>query len=201
MPLLALQKTAPYRKIIAQIISTSLRGELMAAFAYANDMGKFLHLFLKTNNDVLSNDSLQMMREKQNDSDGLDGDTRFGLSFSLSPRGEEPFVMEHGGDLHPYHASLRILPKDSLGIVIMTNSNRGASWVYYMTTQILDVAYSATSTHKPESRRKAEHARKIRLTEEQARDYAGLYYAQLGSMTIHILKFSSPRSMGENSYG
>ena len=147
--------------------------------ASANDMGKFVQLFLGNGNDVVSRNLLQMMMQAQNDDVELDGDLRFGLSFFMSAFGEEPFLIHHGGDSYPYHAYLRILPEEGLGIVVMTNSSRGASVVRQASSQILDVAFRARSPVEPDSTATSErhHSRDFSISEEQARTYEGLYYA------------------------
>lgn len=149
-----------------------------ALAASANDMGKFLQLFLNNGNAVLSDNSLQLMSTAQNDDVELDGDFRFGLSFFMSGLGQEPFLIYHGGDIPPYHATLRILPREGLGIVMMVNSDLGGGVINYASSQILDVAYRSRFSTDPElATPERLPSRGISLSEEQAENYTGLYYA------------------------
>ncbi len=150
-----------------------------ALAASANDMGKFVQLFFVNANDVLSSNSLQMMLTAQNGNVELDGDFRFGLSFLLSELGQEPFLALHDGAVPPYHAYLRILPEEELGIVVMTNSDAGAFWVNYISSQVLDVARSAKlpTDSGVVARKESIRSEEISLTEEQAESYVGRYYA------------------------
>ena len=146
--------------------------------ASANDMGKFLQLFLNNTETVLSDDSLQLMATAQNGEVELDGDFRIGLAFFMSVIGQEPVVISHGGDIPPYHASMRILPEAGLGIVMMVNSDRGAGLVNYAADQILNVAYESINSADGESATSERlPSQRVSMSEKQAERYTGLYYA------------------------
>ncbi len=144
----------------------------------AEDMGKVLLLLQGKFPEVLSPQSAFEMRKVQNESAEFDGDLRFGLALFLSPDHVRPKSLGHTGDDFPYHAALQVLPDEGFGVVVMTNSTTGQSLVREAASQILDVAYHATSRAHVSRQDDPELTNAtVTLTEAQAQSYTGQYYA------------------------
>lgn len=164
-------------------------GSLVAS---ANDMGKFLRMVSTDGKGVLSGSSLRDMFTRQNDHVLLGGNFSIGLGFQLSPSGENLSWVGHGGDMAPYHAFLRILPKEGLGIVMMSNSDRaGSVTLGLLSTQILNEAYQATGSGQiPVKVSESKIKQKITLSEKEAKNLTGIYYSSGGIgliKTNHLL--------------
>lgn len=146
--------------------------------ASARDMGKFLQLFLRDSSSILSKDSVKMMLTAQNDDVDLDGDLRFGLSLFISEQGHMPFYVSHGGDSHPYHAYLRILPEEGWGIIVMSNSDNGQFVVQQVASEIMEVAYQSKSANRRDVINvKKPHPKRIQISDEHAKSFEGINFA------------------------
>lgn len=160
-----------------------------AMAASANDMGRFLRLLLNQHPTLITENSLDAMLAPQNDGVILDGDLPFGLSLFLSPRGMKPLVASHAGDSPPYHASLRFMPNEGLGVVVMTNSSAGQLLVNQVSQRVLDAAYQA---NRPGSSRRLSEDQAaeswMSLSESQGKAYSGLYYfgPSIGMVRISV---------------
>ncbi len=110
--------------------------DLPAAFLHTNvlDLADFIKM---TFNNGMSNDKQiilaethKEMQSQQNKNIPLDLDLKMGLSWFLSDGNENwdyaGGIAQHGGDTYVYHASLMTLPKQKLGVVVLTNSDNGA---------------------------------------------------------------------------
>lgn len=143
----------------------------------AKDMAKFLQVFINDEESVLSQRSKAIMMQPQNGGVQMDGDLRSGIGFRLSNLEKQPFSIQHGGDINPYHAYIQILPEQNLAIAVMTNSDKGIGLVNYAATQILDVAYKNNiKTEEKLIKQDIAVEKKVNFSEKEAKEISGLYY-------------------------
>ncbi len=158
--------------------------------ASAEDLGRFMQVLLRGGAPLLQEASLQAMFSPQNEEVALDGDLRMGLGFNLSGFAIRPgarlsgmdSLAGHDGNIAPYHTQLILLPEAGLGIAVLTNSNKGQSSVRRLADSVLAAAYESRSGQALAA---APRAEPIRLSREEAAQYAGYYAAPFGLVKLH----------------
>jgi CubicO group peptidase (beta-lactamase class C family) len=109
--------------------------DLPAAFLHTNvlDLANFIKMTfnngVSNENQVVLAETLKEMQSQQNKNTPLDMGLKMGLCWFLSDTDEDwdyaGGIAEHGGDTYVYHASLMVLPKQKIGVVVLTNSDSG----------------------------------------------------------------------------
>jgi len=110
--------------------------DLPAGLLYSNvtDLANFIKMTFNkgvfNGNPVILEETLTEMQSRQNGNIKLDFNFKIGLCWFLSDNNEDwdyaGGIAEHGGDTYVYHASLKTLPKQKLGVVVLTNTDNGA---------------------------------------------------------------------------
>lgn len=93
-------------------------------FSNANDMAMFAVSLLSDKNEIVSQESLNAMIEQQNKDIELDFDGKNGLCWFLSDS-KSGLIALHRGASKNHRAVFAIAPESKLGIVILSNSERG----------------------------------------------------------------------------
>ena len=111
--------------------------DVPAALLYSNvlDLANFIKMTfndgVSNNNQIIMSETLKEMQTQQNKNTPLDLNLKMGLCWFLSDGNEDwnyaGGIAQHGGDTYVYHASLMTLPKQKLGVVVLTNSDKGAA--------------------------------------------------------------------------
>lgn len=146
-----------------------------------NDMLKLVSLFINEDK-VLSKDSFALMQKKQN-STPYDFDYRIGLPFWFSSHPQDPILhLGHGGDVPPFHAYLGFLPKEKMGIVVMTNTESSSLKLEELGSQILGDFYEAKTLHKPYAINKK--SKLVTKTKQELQKWEGKYLTSNGWMHV-----------------
>ncbi|MEQ9405473.1 MAG: serine hydrolase domain-containing protein [Cyclobacteriaceae bacterium] len=116
-------------------------------FSTANDMAKFASAYLSRSGQMLSLKSYEEMMTVQNGNVPLDFGGRYGLGWSMTTRPHVGDIFYHTGTTLYFNAAIALAPEADLGVVILTNSERGGR-VYREVHSILEEV--AKSYGKPE---------------------------------------------------
>lgn len=145
-----------------------------------NDLSKVIQIFLNNgkvdDKTFLKESTLQEIYKIQNAGNALDDDFKIGLSFFINTfgLGDEIFSVAHGGDTFLFHAMLGILPKEKIGVIVLSNTNTSAPLVYDVAKQALQISLE-TKTGYRVVKKEPVISKKIITS-----DYAGIY--QNGAM-------------------
>jgi CubicO group peptidase (beta-lactamase class C family) len=147
-----------------------------------SDMSLFVKMLLARGatggNRVLSTAAQEQMWVPQNQGIPLDLDFRVGLTYWLiNPTMAPTRVASHGGDIPPFHAVLSVLPDAQLGVVIMVNSQEGASVPMLLVQSLIKTFYEAkTGKEVPK-----EPVRPVKKIDQKILDnLTGLYATPMG---------------------
>ncbi|MEM6347121.1 MAG: serine hydrolase domain-containing protein, partial [Bacteroidota bacterium] len=89
---------------------------------------------------ILQPETIEQMLEIQAGAGEIDYELKMGLCFFRSDRADYDFAggfAGHGGDTRAFHAHFGWLPEQKLGVVILTNSERGGSLAGALKTKVL----------------------------------------------------------------
>lgn len=146
-----------------------------------SDLSKLIQMFIndgKINGvSYLKESTLKEIYTIQNPNNALDDDFKIGLSFFINTfdLGNGVFSISHGGDTFLYHAIFGILPKEKLGVIVLSNTNTGAPVVYDIANQSLAISLETKTGYK-----KPFTINKSTAANMDMSSYAGIY--QNGSM-------------------
>jgi CubicO group peptidase (beta-lactamase class C family) len=146
-----------------------------------NDLSKVIQLFLNEGRingvSFLNESTLKEIYTIQNPNNPYDDDFKIGLSFFVNTfdLGNDIFSISHGGDTFLYHAMLGILPKEKLGVVVLSNTNTSAPVVYDIASKSLEISLETKTGYKKPMNLNLSKAANIDMS-----SYAGIY--QNGAM-------------------
>jgi CubicO group peptidase (beta-lactamase class C family) len=173
--------------------------DLPAGLLYSNvtDLASFMKMFfnngVSNENQIIQAETIKEMLTPQNTNVPLDLDFRIGLTWFLSDKSQDwtyaGGIAEHGGDTYVYHASLVTLPKQKLGVVVLTNTDTGnkiagkiAKYVLKETLEMTRNLKAPDDNEKPLAKTKVNyvHVKKKKLLKFQG-DYL------LGTTTVNVV--------------
>ena len=146
-----------------------------------NDLSKVIQLFINDGRingiSYLKESTLKEIYTIQNPNHALDDDFKIGLSFFINTfdLGNDIFSISHGGDTFLYHAILGILPKEKLGVIVLSNTNTGAPVVYDIASKSLEISLETKTGYKKPMNLNLSKAANVDMSK-----YAGIY--QNGAM-------------------
>lgn len=140
-------------------------------------------------NQILKKETLAKMFETQNEKVALDFDTKMGLSWFKEGFGNHwehaGGFIGHGGDTRVYHSELFVLPKQKLGVVVLTNSQNGNAVASEIAKKILDVSLEELKNIKRPEKEKS----KIKLIKKSDLEkYNGTYL-----LGVDFIKFEAKK--------
>lgn len=145
------------------------------------DMSNFIMTVLNDgkyrNKKLLKSATLKEMHRPQNDDIALDFSESIGLCWFVNGNWDYAGGMvEHGGDTRTFHAQMSVLPKQNMGVVVLTNSEGGGAGCRYIHNEIVEKALIDLRDLK---RPKNESAEKIKLNKKPSvqllKKYKGTY--------------------------
>lgn len=146
-----------------------------------NDMSKIIQLFLNEGKietvRYLKESTLKEIYKIQNHGNKYDDDFKIGLSFFINTFdfGDTIFSLAHGGDTFSFHAMLGILPKEKIGVIVLSNTDTAAPVVYDIAKSALHISLETKTGFK-----KASDIKKAEIEKPDLSTYAGIY--QNGAM-------------------
>jgi len=112
-----------------------------------NDMSRWLRFIFADGSaqgmQIIKPETLQKMFKPQFAGLDLDFDHKIGMAWmlsGLSAPGGQPLAWHNGG-FPPYQAHLSLLPKQKLGVIILTNSDEASQFITKLGTRALELAY------------------------------------------------------------
>ena len=159
----------------------------------ANDMSRWLRFIFAAGNargvQIIKPETLNEMFEPQFAGIGLDFGHEMGLGWMLSglsiPAGKT--IAWHNGGFAPYQAHLSILPRQKLGVVILSNSDEASQFITRLGTRTLELAYEVKYGLAPLREQERKAPAPVRLSHETLARCAGHYVmfnGQLGSIDV-----------------
>ena len=161
----------------SEVAEAGLR-DLPAGFlnSSVNDLSKVIQLFINDGRingvSYLKESTLKEIYTIQNPNNAYDDDFKIGLSFFVNTLdlGNDIFSISHGGDTFLYHAMLGILPKEKLGVIVLSNTNTSAPLVYDIASKSLQIALETKTGYKKPTENKKPEAANADMS-----SYAGVY--------------------------
>lgn len=161
----------------SEITEANLR-DLPAGFlnSSVNDLSKVIQLFINDGRingvSYLKESTLKEIYTIQNPNNAYDDDFKIGLSFFINTfdLGNDIFTISHGGDTFLYHAMLAILPKEKLGVVVLSNTNTSAPVVYDIASKSLEISLETKTGYKKPMNLNLSKAAKVDMS-----SYSGIY--------------------------
>ena len=161
----------------SEVAEAGLR-DLPAGFlnSSVNDLSKVIQLFINDGRingvSYLKESTLKEIYTIQNPNNTYDDDFQIGLSFFVNTLdlGNDIFSISHGGDTFLYHAMLGILPKEKLGVIVLSNTITSAPVVYDIASKSLQIALETKTGYKKPTENKKPEAANADMS-----SYAGVY--------------------------
>ncbi|HMW06226.1 MAG TPA: serine hydrolase domain-containing protein [Leptospiraceae bacterium] len=157
--------------------------DLPAGFLHSsvNDFSKVIQMFLndgKINGSTyLKESTLNEIYTIQNPNNAYDDDLKIGLSFFVNTfdLGKDIFNVSHGGDTFLYHAILGILPKEKIGVIVLSNTDVSAPVINDIAQKTLEISLETKTGYKKPMNLNLTKAANVDMS-----SYAGTY--QNGAM-------------------
>jgi len=171
--------------------------DLPAGMLHTNvlDLANFIKMTfnkgVSNNNQIILAETLKEMQTQQNNNIPLDLSLKMGLCWFLSDSDENwdyaGGVAEHGGDTYVYHASLMTLPRQKLGVVVLTNSESGIKIASKIARMILKRTLEVNKgINPPENKEKNEDKiHYVKIRKKSLIKYQGDYI--LGSTPLKVV--------------
>ncbi len=163
-------------------------------YSSVNDLGNFMKMIFAggkyKEKEILKPTTLKQMLTPQNNNIPLDLDVKIGLNWFLSDpqldyAGQ---VAHHAGDLILYHSMLKILPRQQLGVVVLTNSTsvsgNAAGGINEIATEVLKLALEVKTGITEPSPQNDSPVPVQSFSKEQCRQLAGDYAGGSGLVSI-----------------
>jgi len=140
-----------------------------------NDLSKFIQMFLNNgkvgNTTFLKENTLEEMYKTQNGGNPYDDEFQIGLGFFLNTfdLGNSILSVEHGGDTFLFHSMLAILPRQKLGVIVVSNTITSAPLVHSVAKRSLEISLETKFGHKKSWSAKKE------VSKVDMKSYEGVY--------------------------
>jgi len=153
------------------------------------DLAQFVKCMLAFETDaetkLISAESYQEMIKKQNTNIDLDLDFSIGLAWWLNKPKQLDYagdVISHGGDTEAFHSMLSILKDKKLGVIVLTNTDRGAAIRSDLSFKILASALK----HKEGLEKNTENTNKPTMAKNLSwyKTFSGDYASPIGILSL-----------------
>jgi CubicO group peptidase (beta-lactamase class C family) len=129
-------------------------------------------------NQIIEKETLAKMQSQQNLDCILDGNFKIGLSWFINPS-EWDYAgkyAEHGGDTYVYHAQLSTLTDHKIGVVVLTNTDKGAQIASSIADELLEkyLTYK-TGLKSPKDDKKSKKTDYVKSNDKRLNELAGDY--------------------------
>lgn len=106
-------------------------------FSTADDMSKFISAYLNQSPAIMKASSFEEVMNSQHDNSPLDFENDYGLGWSISQLPHAGKLLTHTGTTLYFNAALKIAPEADLGVIILTNSEKGG-WLFREAENIIE---------------------------------------------------------------
>lgn len=154
------------------------------------DLSRFISMVFADGNaggnQIIRPETLDEMLTVQNSDVELDQDIEWGLGWSLTPGGGLGYagkVASHSGSTIVFHSSLVTLPEQKLGVVVLTNSERGRTVADQVASKTLKRALELRGIRAP---KESDPPELLAENEEDLSQYEGIYTFPFGMTEVEL---------------
>lgn len=145
-------------------------------YSSTSDLAKFMMAYLSQSEALFSQESFNEISRVQNSDLPLDFDSKFGLGWTINEHPQIGKILSHTGTTLYFNAAMSLAVEAGLGVVILTNSEKGAK-VYKEADNILNalaIELELAYGEQPEIAQLCSK-KKIKLSVQKAQLFEGDY--------------------------
>lgn len=146
-------------------------------FSSSGDMSKFLQAYLSQSQRLLQKETFIQLLEQQHKDAELNFSNRYALGWNMASRPHAGDIYTHTGTMLYFNAAIAFSPKADVGVIVLTNSERGGT-LFHIVNSIIDEIAKRKGLPK-EEKPLIELGSKKRLERSASAldDYVGIYAA------------------------
>ncbi|KAJ1443815.1 beta-lactamase [Ochromonadaceae sp. CCMP2298] len=145
-------------------------------FSSSADMTRFLQQYMSQSVDILEAETYAKVLKQQHSNAVLDFSKQYALGWTLNKNSYAGDVYSHTGTTMYFNASMAFSPKADVGVIILTNSEKGRSLFKY-SDAIMEAIAKAKGLEKAEEKDLSDlgNKKRIEINPEQLGQYVGNY--------------------------
>lgn len=158
-------------------------------FSSTNDMSKFLMAYMNKSEKLLKASTYDEILKSQNPNTPLDFSDQFALGWSMTKRPHASEIFSHTGTTLHFNAAMAFSPKADIGVIILTNSDKGGS-IYREVMNIIESLAKADGLEKEETKDLNDlgNKKRIEIKPNELSQYVGNYVTPGAYITVYQKK-------------